>query len=203
MNIYLIYHLSSYERTATAYKATLHTCRVLVVSVVVTGSNLIALRYIPHVTSSSAMSINHCQVSPRLALSSHYFLAAIFACASLTVDFNSEMTCSGCSAPKIAVPATITLLPDCVKEFQKEVIRFWGLAVHDYQRTGVCCGAPASAQTPIVLGPTPPSTSMSLSGNRARNSATLGTQRSINFWPPLPTKTNRENHSNVSKNTLV
>lgn len=47
---------------------------------------------------------------------------------------------------------------------------------------------PASAQTPIVLGPTPPSTSMSFSGKRARSSATFGTQLSINFWPPRPSK---------------
>lgn len=29
---------------------------------------------------------------------------------------------------------------------------------------------------------------MSLSGNRARSSATLGTQRSKNFWPPRPVR---------------
>ena len=46
--------------------------------------------------------------------------------------------------------------------------------------------APASAHFPTVAGPTPPSTSMSLSGNRARSSATFGTQRSMNFCPPLP-----------------
>lgn len=46
--------------------------------------------------------------------------------------------------------------------------------------------APAWAQTSIVFGPTPPSTSMSFSGNRARSSATLHTHRSKNFWPPRP-----------------
>lgn len=40
---------------------------------------------------------------------------------------------------------------------------------------------PASAQAPIVLGPTPPSTSISFSGNRARSSDTFGTHLSRNF----------------------
>lgn len=34
-----------------------------------------------------------------------------FSCAVLTATFNSWITCDGFSAPNIAVPATITLLP--------------------------------------------------------------------------------------------
>jgi hypothetical protein len=45
---------------------------------------------------------------------------------------------------------------------------------------------PASAHTSIFFGPTPPSTSMSLSGKRALSSDTLGMQRSKNFCPPRP-----------------
>lgn len=46
------------------------------------------------------------------ALPKLYFAAAlILACAVFTVDFNSSMTFSGSGALKIAVPATITLLP--------------------------------------------------------------------------------------------
>lgn len=44
------------------------------------------------------------------SLISHCF-AAILACAVSTVVFNNDMTSSGFSAPKMAVPATMTLLP--------------------------------------------------------------------------------------------
>lgn len=84
------------------------------------------------------------------------------------------MTAVGLSEPKMAVPATMTLLPDS-KMSQL-------LSQTPEKRTLL----PASAQTPMVLGPTPPSTSMSLSGNRARSSATLETHRSRNFCPPRP-----------------
>lgn len=49
-------------------------------------------------------------------------------------------------------------------------------------------GAPARAQHPTVFGPTPPSTWMSLVGNRVRSSATLGTHDCMNFWPPAPAR---------------
>lgn len=98
-----------------------------------------------------------------------------FAWAVSTTDFSVAMTSSGLSAPKIAVPATMTLLPN-----QCFPINFYIVGA----KTQI--GIPAWAQTSTVLGLTPPSTSMSLSGKRARSSATLGTQRSINFCPPRP-----------------
>lgn len=102
---------------------------------------------------------------------------AILACAASTVDFNTEITFSGSAALKIAVPATITLLPvECI------VNNNWSQI---FERV------PASAQTPIVWGPTPPSTSISLSGNRDLSSETFGTHRSKNFWPPRPETSGR------------
>jgi hypothetical protein len=106
----------------------------------------------------------------------NYSLAlATFAWTASTVDFNICMTFSGSGELNIAVPATITLLP--IQEHQMINARRWMILYGDW---------PASAQVPIVLGPTPPSTSISLLGNRARSSATFGTQRSKNFWPPRP-----------------
>ena len=97
-----------------------------------------------------------------------YLLAsATLACATFMESLSSLMTVSGSSAPNIAVPATITLLPE-KEDFKLRVV---------FQEACI----PASVQTPTVLGPTPPSTSISLSGKRARSSATFGTHRSINF----------------------
>lgn len=112
------------------------------------------------------------------SLTSHCF-AAILACAASTVVFSSDMTSSGFSAPKMAVPATITLLPVHHTAFRLERLRAAHIGVGN---------APASAHTSIVFGPTPPSTSMSFWGKRLRSSATLGTQRSMNFWPPRPAR---------------
>ena len=103
----------------------------------------------------------------------HYALvrsALSFACAVSTRSFKIAITFSGSSAPKIAVPATMTLLPAILGVSHNDK-RFQGMSLH----------VPASAQTSIVFGPTPPSTSMFWSGNRSRSSATLGTQRSRNF----------------------
>lgn len=103
--------------------------------------------------------------------SAHF--AAIFAWAVSTVALRVLITPSGSDAPKIAVPATMTLLPE-VKPVQSRM------------PTDERNYLPASAQTSIVLGPTPPSTSMSLSGKRALSSATFETHLSKNFCPPRP-----------------
>ena len=88
------------------------------------------------------------------------------------------MTSSGFSAPKMAVPATMTLLP--ARRTASRSTRLRGREMGGEE------DAPASAHTSIVFGPTPPSTSMSFWGKRLRSSATLGTQRSMNFCPPRP-----------------
>lgn len=99
-------------------------------------------------------------------------LAGVFVWAVSTTDLKVAMTSSGWSARKIAVPATITLLPKQTSPYQLRLVGNYDV--------------PAWAQASIVLGVTPPSTSMSLSGKRARSSATLGIQRSISFCPPRP-----------------
>ena len=49
--------------------------------------------------------------------------------------------------------------------------------------------APASATSPMVPGPTPPSTSISRSGYLERRVFTLGIMLDMNFWPPNPGST--------------
>ena len=49
--------------------------------------------------------------------------------------------------------------------------------------------APLSAAASMVLGPKPPSTSMSRVGWRWRRDATLGIMSDMNFWPPKPGST--------------